>query len=166
MKILTEHSGRNKHGQALARVQCDCGRIFEPLENNIKRGRTKSCGHCTDPAPIATPVTVAKVEPDIAFGLEYGSVAWLNAHIESKIAAARSADSRLKELQDSLAVAEMTDLTLLKCWTAESAAFEKLTQQIARLQMQKDKLETGTVKSDKTQAEITRDKIAALRGSK
>ena len=140
MKILTEHSGRNKHGQALARVQCDCGRIFEPLENNIKRGRTKSCGHCTDPAPIPTPVTAPT-----ASGLEYGSVAWIDAHIESKKAAARSAEVRVKELQDSLAISESTDLTLLKMWTAESAAFEKLTQQIARLQAQKDKAETAVV---------------------
>jgi hypothetical protein len=158
MKILTEHSGRNKHGQALARVQCDCGRIFEPLENNIKRGRTKSCGHCTDPAPIPTPVTAPE--------LEYGSVAWIDAHIESKKAAARSAEVRVKELQDSLAISETTDLALLKMWTAESAAFEKLTQQIARLQAQKDRAEIGTVKSDKTQAEITRDRIKELKAGR
>jgi hypothetical protein len=66
-------------------------------------------------------------------------------------------------LQQLLAEAESTDLDLLKRWTAESSAFEKLNAQIARLQIQKSKAETAVPKEQKSAREITREKIRALR---
>jgi hypothetical protein len=41
-----------------------------------------------------------------------------------------------------------------------------LRQEIARLEIAKDHAETATKKDNRTQAEITREKIAALRGDK
>lgn len=175
LKIL-EPAARNKHGQKCVLVQCSCGSTpFVIREDSVKQNRSTSCGFCrkggrrkTAPVPVAVIAqpTVTEITTDPVSELEYGSVAWIDAHIESKKAAARRGEIRVKELQDSLAVSEVTDLDLLKKWTAESAAFEKLNHQIARLQLQKDKAETAVVKDNRTAAQLVKDRIAALRGSK
>jgi len=166
MKILTEHSGRNKHGQALARVQCDCGRIFEPLFNNIKRGRTKSCGHCSDPIKVPAQVPAQEIIPEVVSTFARGSVAYLDDEIRRKTAALISNENHIRFLELELAAQESTDLTTLKMRRAEAQSANDLQQEIARLQQQKDKLEVGTVKDSRSQAEITKDKIAALRERK
>jgi hypothetical protein len=63
-----------------------------------------------------------------------------------------------------LAAAESTDLDVHQKWNTEATTARRLRQEIARLQTAKDKAETGTKKDTRTQAEITRDKIAALQG--
>jgi hypothetical protein len=171
LTILAEY-GRNEHGQRLVRVKCACGSPeFIVRFDSVKNGNTKSCGCLQkkkhkEPKLKYAPVTEQKSTPDPVSELEYGSIAWIDAHIESKKSAARSAEIRVKELQDSLAVSESTDLTLLKMWTAESAAFEKLNHQIARLQAQKDKAETGLKKDERTQAEIMKDRIKTLKAGR
>ena len=36
--------GRNKYGNSIWRVRCDCGIEFETLATLIKKGETTSCG--------------------------------------------------------------------------------------------------------------------------
>jgi predicted aconitase len=92
-------------------------------------------------------------------------VAWLDDQIKSKERAALAAEVRVKDLQAALAASESTDLDLLKKWTAESAAFEKLNHQIARLQIQKAKAETAVPKEQKSAKELIREKIRALKAA-
>ncbi|MGD0510080.1 MAG: hypothetical protein ABSA27_19935 [Terriglobales bacterium] len=139
MKILTEHSGRNKHGQALARVQCDCGRIFEPLFNNVKRGRTKSCGHCSDPAPVTAQPTVIEIPPETASTLERGSVAYLNDEIKRRIASLISTENQIRFLDGETAQQDATNLDTIKKRKAAAAYAKDLQQEIAALQVQKTK---------------------------
>jgi hypothetical protein len=161
MKILSE-AGKNKHGQKLVRAECACGNTFIAREDNVKSGRTKHCENCRKkPAKK----TNTKVTPESASSFERGSVAWLDEQIKSKERAALAAEVRVKDLQAALAASESTDLDLLKKWTAESAAFEKLNHQISRLQIQKAKAETAVVKESKTVAELNRDRIRALKGA-
>jgi hypothetical protein len=163
MKILSE-AGKNKHGQKLVRVECACGNTFIAREDNVKSGRSKNCESCRrkKPAQKLAPI----LAPEIASEHQRGSVAWLVEQIESKERAAITAEIHVKNLQQQMAASEETDLDLLKRWTAESAAFEKLNHQIARLQIQKAKAETAVTKDTKSAAELTRDKIAALRCAK
>src|ERR1039457_715334 len=128
MKILTEHSGRNKHGQALALVQCDCGRIFEALENNIKRCRTKSCGHCSDPAPIPTPVTAQEIIPETESTFERGSVAYFADEIKRKTAALISNENHIRFLEQLIASESDTNLDTLKKLKAESTSAKDLSE--------------------------------------
>jgi hypothetical protein len=160
MKILSD-SGRNKHGQKLVRAQCSCGATFIAREDNIKSGRTKSCGNC-DKKPARKTALIPTAETESTF--ERGSVAWFDEQIKSKEVAAQAVEVRVKKLQADLAAVEDTDLTLLKKWTAESTAFEKLNHQIARLKTARDKAETSLHKDERTQAEVTREKIRAMRG--
>jgi hypothetical protein len=170
MKILSE-AGKNRHGQRLVRAECSCGRILESaLYNNIKNGRTKTCGNCHKPhAPKPELKPVRKITPEpaqeCASAFERGSVAWLDDQIKSKERAALAAEVRVKDLQAALAASESTDLDLLKKWTAESAAFEKLNHQIARLQIQKAKAETAVPKEQKSAKELIREKIRALKAA-
>jgi hypothetical protein len=162
MKILSE-AGKNKHGQKLVRVECACGNTFIAREDNVKSGRTKHCENCRK-KPAKKPVLAPVAETPSQYAR--GSVAWLDEQIKSKEAAAITAEIHVKNLQARMAASEETDLDLLKRWTAESAAFEKLNHQISRLQIQKAKAETATVKEHKSAAELTKEKIAALRGTK
>jgi hypothetical protein len=162
MAILSE-AGRNKHGQKLVRAECACGNTFIAREDNIKAGRSKHCENCRKkPAKKITP----EVRTESVSTFERGSAEWIDDQIKSKVRAALAAEIRVKNLQQLLAETESTDLNLLKQWTAESTAFEKLNHQISRLQIQKDKALTATVKDVRTQAQVNRDKIAALRGQK
>lgn len=163
LKVLFE-AGRNKHQQKLVRAECECGATFITREDNVKSGRTKSCGNCVKkPAKKVAQKPALILAPETASEHPSGSVAWLVEQIESKERAAITAERHVKSLQQEMAESEVTDLDLLKRWNAESTAFEKLNQQIARLQIQKAKAETATVKEHKSAAELTRDKIAALR---
>jgi hypothetical protein len=163
MKILADN-GRNRHGQRLVRVECSCGRVIESvLFNNIKSGRTKTCGKCHQPqAAGSSQPPETEISAEVASQHPRGSVAWLDDQIQSKERAALAAEVRVRNLQAALAAAESTDLNLLKCWTAESTAFEKLNHQIARLKIQKAEAETAQVKT-KSSGDVVRDKIRALK---
>jgi hypothetical protein len=163
MDIIAE-AGRNKHGQKLVRARCACGIVVTVREDSVKSGHTKRCEACRK-NHVSAPVkkTTPKITQEVASEFERGSVAWLDDQIRSKEQAARAAEVRVKDLQTSLAASESTDLDLLKKWTAESSAFEKLNAQIARLQIQKAKAETAVPKEKKSEREITREKIRALR---
>ncbi|MGD1021515.1 MAG: hypothetical protein ABR880_01950 [Candidatus Sulfotelmatobacter sp.] len=165
MKILSE-AGKNKHGQKLVRAECACGNTFIAREDNVKSGRTKHCENCRKkPAKKSAQKATQKVAPESASSFERGSVAWLDDQIKSKERAALAAEVRVKDLQAALAASESTDLDLLKKWTAESAAFEKLNHQISRLQIQKAKAETAVPKEQKSAQELTREKIRALKAA-
>jgi len=171
LTILAEH-GRDEHGFRLVRVKCACGSPeFIVRQSSVKSGNTKSCGclqgkkrkpnalkfaKTTDPVPA----------PEVVSTFEYGSPAWYQEQIDGKKAAAIAAEKRCNDLEEELAAAETTDLDTHKRWNAESTTARKLRAEIARLMTAKDKAETATKKDTRTQAEITRDKIAALRGSK
>jgi hypothetical protein len=166
MKVLTE-AGRNKHGQRLVRVECSCGNIFEVIYNNIKRGRTNTCGHCgkhakelkSQPAPVTPTIPEQKNQSTC----ERGTPAWYADQIASKEAAALVSEKHVKDLQVRMAQSESTDLDVLKKWTAETTAFHKLNQQIACLQIEKAKTEAATIKESKSASEIMREKIAGLK---
>jgi hypothetical protein len=166
MNILSE-AGRNRHGQKLVRAECDCGNVFTAREDSIKSGRTKSCGNCVKkPAKKSAQKLAQAPVTEVASEHPRGSVAWLVEQIESKERAAITAEIHVKNLQQQMAASEETDLELLKRWNAESTAFEKLNQQIARLQTQKSKTEAAVTKDTKSAAELTKEKIATLRGTR
>lgn len=49
--IILKEIGYNK-SQKIVLAQCHCGNKFEVLEQNLKRGQTKSCGHCLEKTEI------------------------------------------------------------------------------------------------------------------
>jgi hypothetical protein len=133
---------------------------YEP--GNVRWATKKEQATNTRKCPMLSRELAPDITPPL---LERGSVAWLDDQIKSKERAALAAEVRVKDLQAALAASESTDLDLLKKWTAESAAFEKLNHQISRLQIQKAKAETAVVKESKTIAELNRDRIRALKGA-
>jgi len=153
-------------------VQCSCGSpAFECREDSFKQNRTTSCGFCRKggrkvrPAPVPATKPEPITTPEITSAFEYGSPAWYQEQIDGKKAAALAAEKRCNDLEEELAAAETTDLDTHKRWNAESTTARKLRAEIARLMTAKDKAETAKHKDTRTQAEITRDKIAALRGA-
>ncbi len=160
-------AGRDTNGHKLVRVKCACGSSpFVVREGSIKSGNTKSCGCLQGKkrkkvAEKLAPIPIAQSEAPY----ERGTPAWYTDQIASKEAAALVSEKHVRDLQAQMAASESTDLDLLKRWTAESTAFEKLNQQISRLQLAKAKAETGTLKNAKTQADLVKDKIKALKGS-
>jgi hypothetical protein len=94
---------------------------------------------------------------------ERDSPAWFAEKISSAIAAAETAEQHVQDLQAEIAASKTTDLDLIKKWTAESKIAHGLRQAIARFQTAKDKAETGTHKDSRTQAEIMKAKIDALK---
>jgi hypothetical protein len=161
-------AARNKHGQACVRVQCSCGSPeFVVRKDSFDQNRSTSCGFCrrggrkVKTAPVTAPVIAPVPAPESTPHFKRGTPDWYADQIASKEAAALVLEIDIKKLQESI-----TDLLVLKAWTAECAAFDKLNHQISRLMTAKDKAETGTVKSNKTQAELTKERIAALRGNK
>jgi len=158
---------RNKHGQAMVRVQCDCGsHEFVARKDLVESGNTKSCGclkHAhKKPAPLAPrPAAPSPTEGNSAPAL---TPAWYAKQIAGKEAAAVAAEKRANDLEEKLAGQDYTDLETHKQWNTEATTARKLRQEIARLKTAKDKAETGEKKDTRTLAEINRDKIAALRG--
>lgn len=165
-------AGRNKRHQALVLVKCSCGSPeFTTRADSFKQGRTTSCG-CARPgrrraktvvnvssaspatnAPAAPPLVAPALTPE-----------WYAQQIAGKEAAAVAAERRANDLEKNLAEQTCTDLETHKQWNTEATTARKLRQEIARLKSAQDKAETGTKKDTRTQVEITRDKIAALRG--
>jgi hypothetical protein len=167
-------AGRNKHHQALVLVKCSCGTPeFTTREDSFKQGRTTSCG-CARPgrrkAKVPTPCPVISSPAQAPAAPAQAAPAltpdWYAQQISGKEAAAVAAEKRANDLEEKLAHQDHTDLETHKQWGTESTTARKLRQEIARLKTAKDKAETGEKKDTRTQAEITRDKIAALRGSK
>lgn len=167
-------AGRNKHGQSLVRVKCSCGSpAFTCREDSLKQGRTTSCG-CSRPgrrkpkakAAILTALISSPVPPAVAPHAPIPALTpeWYAQQIAGKEAAAVSAEKRANDLEQKLASQDYTDLETHKQWNTEATTARKLRQEIARLKTAKDKAQTGTKKDTRTQVEITRDKIAALRG--
>lgn len=162
---LVSAAGHNKHKQRLVLVQCSCGSpAFICREDSFKQGRTKSCG-CSRPgkrtaksAPVIAPIH----EQENDSLLERNSPAWFDAKISSAIAAAETAEKHVQDLQVEIAASQATDLDLIKRWTAESKIARQLRQDISRFQIQRDRAETAVQKDTRSQAEINRDKIAAL----
>jgi hypothetical protein len=156
MLTLITLSGRNKHGQRLCSATCGCGNVFEAVHNNVKRGRTTTCGHCGKPAKVtATPV----VAP-VSFPTPPADLATI---IAAKEATADACEMRARILEQQTRPQETTDLDAIKAWTAETGMARKLRQEIARLKVVQAKAETGAVKDTRTQAEIMKAKIDAMK---
>lgn len=159
---------RNKHGQAMVRVQCDCGsHEFVARKDAVLSGNTKSCGclaHAhkkpSRPEPRSAPATPSLAAPPAL------TPEWYAQQIAGKEAAAVAAEKRANDLEEKLAHQDHTDLETHKQWNTEATTARKLRQEIARLKTAKDKAETGEKKDTRTQTEITRDKIRALREGK
>lgn len=111
------------------------------------------------PASVTTPIP----EQESQSTLGRGTPAWYADQIASKEAAALVSEQHVKDLQARMAESESTDLDVLKKWTAETTAFHKLNQQIARLQIEKAKTEAASIKESKSASEIMREKIASLK---
>jgi hypothetical protein len=173
-------AGRNKHGQSLVRVQCACGSPeFVCRADSFKSGNTTSCGcsrpggrkHARKPDPAPTSRTPPAAAPTSApVEAERGTPAWFAEQIATKEAAALTLEKQANDLEEEMERvgiqswepgSEPPD----KLWNRATTTAKKLRQEIARLMTEKDNAETGTKKDTRTQAEITRDKIAALRGS-
>ncbi len=166
---LVSEAGHNKHKQRLVLVQCSCGSAaFICREDSYKQGRTKSCG-CSRPGRKQTttaPVTAPIPEQENDSTLERNSPAWFDDKISSAIAAAETAEKHVQDLQVEIAASKTTDLDLIKLWTAESKIARQLRQDIQRFQIQKAKAETAQKKDDRSAAEINKDRIKALKGTR
>jgi hypothetical protein len=156
-------------------VQCSCGSPeFIVRKDSYDQGRSKSCGFCRKggrrrlPAPVIAPVVEQVVEqkitPEVVSTFERGTPAWYADEISRVEAAALAAENRLRYLELQLAEQTTTDLDTHKRWNTEMTTAHKLRREVSRLQVAKDKAETGTKKDTRTQAEITRDRIRALKG--
>lgn len=159
----------DKYRHAMVRVQCDCGsHEFVARKTAVESGNTKSCGCVAHahkkPAPPAPRPTAPS--PLLVEGPPALTPAWYAQQIAGKEAAAVAAERRANDLEQKLASQECTDLETHKQWNTEATTARKLRQEIARLKSAKDKAETGEKKDTRTQVEITRDKIAALRGGR
>jgi hypothetical protein len=167
-------AARNKHGQACVRVQCSCGSPeFVVRADSYKQGRSTSCGFCRKGGRRRVAQTSAqsveqtpaqKIVPQIASAFTLGTPPWFDAEISRLESAALASENRARFLELEIASQESTDLPTHKCWATEHATANKLRQAVSRLQIQKANSETATKKDTRTQAEINRDKIAALRG--
>jgi hypothetical protein len=163
-------AGRNRHGQKLVRVQCSCGSpAFEVRADSYKQGRSTSCGFCRKGgrkrlAQIEAPKVEQKIIPEVESKYKRGTPAWFDDEIARIDAAATASENRARFLETEIAAQELTDLPTHKRWSVESKTAREMREKIARLQIQKANAETATTKTAKTQAEINREKIAALRG--
>ncbi len=167
-------AGRNKHGQRLVSATCACGNVFEARHDNVKSGKTQSCGRCGKPEKKSAPTTALTIEqqkPEQKLVLEVeskfkrGTPQWFDDEIARIDAAATASENRARFLELEIASQETTDLPTHKCWNTESSTAHKMREAIARLQIAKANSETATKKTAKTQTEINRERIAALRES-
>jgi hypothetical protein len=161
-------AGRNKHGQRLVKATCSCGNVFEARQDNVKRGKTQSCGHCgkvvQKPARTVEQKPAQNIVPEIESNFKRGTPQWFDDEIARIDAAATASENRARFLELEIATQESTDLPTHKCWTTENTTASKLRQAMSRLQIAKSSAETAMAKTAKSQAEINREKIAALRG--
>lgn len=164
-------AGRNKHGQALVRVQCSCGSPeFTCREDSFKQERTTSCGFCRKGGKrkaeqVTAPKAEQKPTPEVESKFRRGTPQWFDDEIRRIDAAATASENRARFLELEIAVQEATDLPTHKRWNTEHSTASKMREHIARLQIAKANAETATVKTQKTHTEINREKIAVLRGS-
>ena len=177
MKILAQ-AGRNKHRQRLVRAQCPCGNEGVFLLNNIRSGRTKTCGHCGKPGNAPTPQLAPKVSsapvcvPTLTpVEYERGTPAWFKAEIARKTEAALAAEADAQRFEllvkeNGIQSAELGTEPPDRLWARATTMAKKLWEQITRLNNELQKAETGVAKDSRSQVEITREKIKALRGSK
>lgn len=163
-------AARNKHGQACVRVQCSCGSPeFIVRKDSFEQRRTTSCGFCRKggkrkAAPVPSPVIEETITPEVESRFKRGTPAWFDDEISRIDGAATASENRARYLETEMALQEVTDLDTHKRWNVESTTAQKMRQHIARLQIEKANAETATKKDERTHAQITRDKIAALKG--
>src|SRR5208337_1936546 len=120
------------------------------------------CGHCNKPDVKHESV----ITPEVVSSFERETPAWFADEIARKKTALISAENHIRFLELEIAQQESTNLDTLKKRKAEASAANDLRHEISRLEIQKANSETATVKDERTQAEITRDKIKALKGEK
>jgi hypothetical protein len=165
-------AARNKHGQACILVQCSCGSpAFAARADSVNQGRSTSCGFCRKggrkrKASIPDPVPEQKIVPEVESQFKRGTPQWFFDEITRLDSAATACENRARFLESELDAQEITDLDTHKRWNCERTTAHKMRQEIARLEIAKANAETATKKDTRTQAEITREKIAALRGDK
>ena len=169
MTILTlvTDAGLNKHKQRLVLVQCSCGSpAFICRKDSFEQGRTKSCG-CSRPGkqkPKPTPVTAPPITPEVVSTFERGTIAYFDDEISRKEAALISNENHILFLELEIAQQDETNLDTLKKRKAEATSANDLRQEISHLRMEKANAETAVKKDDKSAADITRERIAALKG--
>jgi hypothetical protein len=174
MKILAQ-AGRNKHRQSLVRAECPCGNEFVAIHNNIKTGRTKTCGHCGKPGKARTPQPVPE-KPAQAPGAptlaapepERGTPAWFRSQISIKTEAALRLETQAnefeREMKESGISSSFDGEAPDKLWARAVTTAKKLRQEIARLTNDLQKAETGVAKPEDMKS-VTRNRIALLQGA-
>ena len=166
-------AGRNKHGQRLVLVKCSCGSPeFTVREDSFKQERTTSCGFCRKGGKRKTELVVEqKVEqqkptPELASTFERGTPQYFDDEISRIDAAATASENRARFLEQEIALQEHTDLDTHKRWNVERTTAHKMREHIARLSIEKANAETAQKTDTKTAAELVRDRIAALKGTR
>ncbi len=170
---------RNQQGQACVRLQCSCGSPeFVCRADSYKQGRTRSCGCARRggrqrPKPADTPIVVAAhasaspLAPVEVNPHERNSVAWYKWEIATKTATEIDLETEARKFEaivreNGIQVCEFGSEPPDRLWIRATNMAKKLHEQIARLNTELAKAETGTKKESKTQAEIVADKLAAL----
>lgn len=162
-------AGLNTHKQRLILVQCSCGSpAFICRKDSFSQGRTKSCGCMRNgkPTPNPAPVVAPIPAPEIESTFERGSIAYFDDEISRKESALISLENQIRFLELEIAQQEVVNLDTLKKRKLASTSANDLRQEIARLRIEKANAETAVKKDDKSAAEITKERIAALKGKR
>jgi hypothetical protein len=166
---LVADAGLNAHKQRLVLAQCSCGSpAFICRKDSFKQGRTKSCGCVRNGKPSAKPALVAAPlpAPEIESTFERGSIAYFDDEISRRDAALTTYENHIRFLDTESAQEEAVNLDTLKKRKAASSYANDLRQEISRLRIEKANAETAVKKDDKTAVEITKERIAALKGKR
>lgn len=167
---LVSDAGLNKHKQRLLLVQCSCGSpAFICRRDSYLQKHTTSCGCMrsgkkkTKPEPT---IEQQNPTPEVASTFERGSIAYFDDEISRKEAALISLENQIRFLELEIAQQEVVNLDTLKKRKLASTSANDLRQEIARLRIEKANAETAVKKDDKSAAEITKERIAALKGKR
>lgn len=168
-------AGRNKNRQKMACVKCACGSPeFTTRLDNVKSGRTRSCGHCgyVAPAPEPSPVEPAPVQaareqvtlPAAPDAQPVQTETWYRAQIAAKEGAALVNEKRANEIEQ--ATIELgADEELNREWNCCSATAKKQRAAAAKLLAELERFLTAQAKPTDP-ANANRDRIAQLRAQR
>jgi hypothetical protein len=162
-------AGLNKHKQRLVLVQCSCGSpAFICRRDSFDSKHTTSCGcmrsgkKSAKPAPVTAPIPA----PEVVSTFERGSIAYFDDEISRKEAALISLENQIRFLELEIAQQELVNLDTLKKRKIAATSANDLRQEVSRLRIEKAHVETAVKKDDKSAAQITKERIAALKGKR
>ncbi len=118
------------------------------------------------PAPKVEQKPEQNLTPIVESTCERGSIAWFDDEISRRDAALIKYEDHIRFLDTESAQEDAVNLDTLKKRKAASGYANDLRQEIARIRIEKANAETAVKKDDKSAAQITKERIAALKGKR